>query len=250
MEFGSDFGIIVQARLGSTRLPKKILNEFYNEESILSLLLNRLKTLPNVNIIIATTENILDDSIVDFAKENNYNYFRGSENDVLNRFIEASKYYNLKKICRVCSDNPFLDINSIDLLYKQLNQGFDYASFCTSNNIPVMKTHYGFWCEAVTLQALEKSYSLIQDKMYKEHVTNFIYMNEDIFKVKFNQIPLEIEKSSLRLTVDTINDFKLARKIYEKTLKLTSEINPINVINSIDKSDYILMSEEIKKNEK
>ena len=166
---------IIQARSGSTRLPNKILLPFYNGKSILDLMLEKLSSINGTNILVATTTNMKDDAVVNIAKKYNIAYFRGSENDVLNRFISAAEQYNAQKIIRVCSDNPFLDINSIKKLIETINENpsADYISF-NINGIPSIKTHYGFWTEYVTLNTLKKIRDLTDEPLYHEHVTNYI----------------------------------------------------------------------------
>lgn len=101
--------IIIQARTGSTRLPQKMILPFYESEGIFSLILKRLTSIIDKNnIILATSTNENNDVLTDIAKEYGVNYFRGSENDVLQRFIDAANEFNAKKIIRVCADNPFL----------------------------------------------------------------------------------------------------------------------------------------------
>ena len=103
--------IIIQARTGSTRLPQKMILPFYENEGIFSLLLKKLTiTFDKNDIILATSVNENNDVLVEIAERYGIKYFRGSENDVLQRFIDAAKEFNAENIIRVCADNPFLDI--------------------------------------------------------------------------------------------------------------------------------------------
>ena len=148
-------GIIIQARTGSTRLPSKMILPFYGNDGILSILLSRLTQCKLADsIIVATTSSSPDDAICDLVREHRVKCFRGDENDVLDRFIQAARYYGISKIIRICADNPFLDIESLDsLILASENIDADYVSFCTSNHTPTIKTHFGFWAEYVTLAA-------------------------------------------------------------------------------------------------
>lgn len=208
---------IVQARVGSTRLPNKILLPFFDGECILGLLIEKLKNIEETKVIIATSDNANCDAIVEVAKAHGVACFRGSENDVLERFIEAAVDNHADKIIRVCSDNPFLELKSIKSLVSFVNESkdkYDYVSF-NINGIPSIKTHYGFWTEYVTLEALKKIESLTEDSVYHEHVTNFIYANPEKFKIGWIDGPDILKShSDIRLTIDTREDFRNAQVIY------------------------------------
>ena len=104
---------LVQARMGSTRLPHKVLRPFYNNNCILDLLVDKLDQVADTDIIIATSIGSENDVIEQFCKERSMVCFRGEENDVLKRFIDAAEANGVDRIVRVCSDNPFLELNSI-----------------------------------------------------------------------------------------------------------------------------------------
>lgn len=258
----NEIKIIIQARTGSTRLPQKMILPFYENEGIFSLILKRLtSSVKKDNIILATSTNENNDVLVEIAKSYGINYYRGSENDVLQRFIDAAKEFDAYKIIRVCADNPFLDIDFLNFLLDNFeNTDYDYMSFMTSNNIPTIKTHYGFWAEAVTLNALEKCRDIIswrlndQDaRLYHEHVTNFIYANPDDFNIKFFNIPEEIDShNDIRLTIDTKIDFDIQKEIFNKIYKEKPNFNALDVLNFLNENkEYLeIMKEEISKNQK
>ena len=214
---------------------------------ILEILLTRLNSNIDCKVIVATTNNELDNIIEEITINNGCLSYRGSENDVLSRFIDAAEKYNLKKIIRVCADNPFLDMESLKTLIKYSdNKDEDYISFCTSNGTPTIKTHYGFWAEYVTLDALIKVNSLTDEKLYHEHVTNFIYTNKDLFSIDFIQIPKWIEDKPIRLTLDTQEDFKMQQSIFKCVVNNNLNFNNENVINFIDNNiEYYAKMEAI-----
>ena len=114
----NDIKIIIQARTGSTRLPQKMILPFYENEGIFSLILNRLTSnFKKENIILATSSNPNNDVLAEIARRYGINCFRGSENDVLQRFIDAANQFNATKIIRVCADNPFLDMDFLNFLF-------------------------------------------------------------------------------------------------------------------------------------
>ncbi len=247
--------IIIQARTGSTRLPRKMILPFYENEGIFSLLLKKLTSAFDKNdIILATSLNENNDVLVEIAERYGINYFRGSENDVLQRFIDSAKEFNAENIIRVCADNPFLDVFYIELLIEKFEKfNCDYLSYITSDGTPSIKTHYGFWAEAVKLSALEKVKSLTDENLYHEHVTNFIYANRDIFDVNFFEIIPEIDRhKDIRLTIDTQVDFDIQKEIYAKLNNYIPNFTSLNVIDFLEDNPHYLeiMKNEILKNQK
>ena len=242
-------GIIIQARLGSTRLPGKVTLPFYNGKGILELIIDNLSSnFKNTPIIIATTNSQNDDEIFKLANDKNIKCFRGSENNVLDRFIQAAEYFGLTEIIRVCSDNPFLNISSLKFLINNFNNSeYDYVSFKTSNNIPIIKTHYGLWAEGVKLNSIKKI--ITENKIYLEHVTNYIYEHPNDFKIKLFQI--EKENDSIRLTIDTKEDFLLNKEIFSEIVKIDN-MDIKDFIKYISNNNIWLkkMREQIKNNEK
>lgn len=247
-------GIIIQARCGSSRLPNKMVLPFYQNQSILSILLSRLKKkITSTPIIVATTTNPKDNLITAICKQHNIPYYRGSENDVLQRFIDAAEFYGLNKVIRICADNPFLALDDLQQLIETITTASDdYIAFVTSQGIPTIKTHYGFWGAAVTLTTLNKIKGFTSEPSYHEHVTNFIYSHPELFQISYLPIPIEIETEPLRLTVDTEEDFKLQQQIFTEAVNHKIEFIPENIVKIIKKHpDYFqIMAEQIKKNSK
>lgn len=247
-------GIIIQARTGSTRLPNKMVLPFYQDSGVLELIVNKIKrSINEYPIVIATTTNPNDDEIVEVANKCFVSYFRGSENNVLSRFIECSNKNNFNKIIRICADNPFIDIEGLKQLINEFDKSdVDYCSYKTSKGIPSILTHFGFWCEAVTLSALETTSKLTNDSLYLEHVTNFIYTNPNLFKLSFLPIVEKVEqREDVRMTLDTEQDFNLLKTIYSKCIE--ENIHTIEDIISFvsgNKEWVYLMKQQIDANTK
>jgi spore coat polysaccharide biosynthesis protein SpsF len=243
-------GIIIQARLGSNRLPKKVLLDFDKGKSILQIIVENLISKTVLPIVIATTNNTIDDEIIDFCKNFKINYYRGDENDVLKRFIQAATQYNFTHIIRVCADNPFLHPESLMSLYNSLLQASDadYISFKVSQK-PSILTHFGFWAELVSLNALQYANNE-KDHVYHEHVTNYIYQNPAKFKIFWLNVSNKINKNSdIRLTVDNHADFLNAQKIFKQ---LTTDFEPELIIDKVLNDSVMIssMKEQIHKYEK
>jgi spore coat polysaccharide biosynthesis protein SpsF len=206
-------GIIVQARTGSTRLPNKVLLPFYENQTILDIIIDKLKLL-QLPIVLATSNAALDSILSKAAEKHNVCFFQGDEDNVLKRFVDAAIKFELDVVIRVCADNPFLSVEYAQQLIAQYSaKAADYVSFFTSRDVPVIKTHYGVFVEIVRLEALQRALDLTNDKFYLEHVTNFIYTNPNLFSVSKVSMPF-VECDNIRLTIDTLDDFKFVNDLY------------------------------------
>lgn len=247
-----EISFVVQARTGSTRLPNKMIIPFYNEKSLLEIIISRLKEV-GIPIIVATTVNPHDVLIEKIALSQHVNVFRGSENDVLSRFIEAANQFNVSKIIRVCADNPLLDLEQLVKLKESFkDSNVDYWCFATSENIPTIKTHYGFWAEGVTLEALLNVKRYASDLIYNEHVTNYIYSHPNQFSIHYDQINPNIENNNLRLTIDTNQDFELIKNIYSELINNSIALTSSEISSYVNKRPEWLhiMQKEIIQNSK
>lgn len=249
----SQLGIILQARTGSTRMPEKVIRPFFNEKSILDLLIEKVQKL-GVPAVLATTTNPLDDRICELAARHDFPIFKGSENDVLDRFIQAARVHKFDKIIRVCADNPFLDLAGMKTLIEAFEKSnTDYLSFQLDGNKPSILTHFGFWTEAVRLDALGKVQQLTNEKLYHEHVTNYIYGNPEIFEVQFIQADsLVFSRTDIRMTLDTPEDFRVQQQIFASISKENPNFGIPEIVSWLDRHPEILevMKNEILKNQK
>jgi spore coat polysaccharide biosynthesis protein SpsF (cytidylyltransferase family) len=249
----NNLGIIIQARTGSTRMPEKVIQPFYHDQTILDLLLEKAIKL-NVPVVLATTVNPSDERLCTLAEKHLVPVFRGSENDVLDRFIQAARQFGFSKIIRVCADNPFLDMAGMQTLIAAFEQSdADYIGFQLAGNKPSILTHFGLWAEAVRLDALEKAAKLTSEKLYHEHVTNFIYGNPSLFNVQF--IPADsvvFSRTDIRMTLDTPEDFEIQKEIFATISKENPNFGIMEIINWLDHHPEILerMKSEIQRNQK
>jgi len=244
--------VIIQARSGSTRLPRKVLLPFHNKKSILQIELEKiLKICPPEQIVVATTTAEADDLIVEVAQKAGVLHFRGDEQNVLQRFIDCAEYFNLTHMIRICSDNVFIDVQRIQQLINLANNDVEYASFLV-NGKPAILTHTGIWCELVSTSALKRVNELTSEQLFREHVTNYIYTHADKFKIKW--IPVVDEKyRGVRLTIDTRADFEVQQEIFSKLFKkhgLHLNTNDIFEFLNLNPSMLQSMEQQIKENEK
>lgn len=208
-------GIVIQARLASTRLPGKVLRPFADGRSILDLLLQGLSQ-TKLPIILATSTASADDPLADYCERHQVMYFRGSEQDVLNRFLQAADVLKLTHALRVCADNPFFLPGLIQPMVDRLTvcPAADYISFQNAEGVPAIRTHWGLLGELVSVSALRKADETIQDPFYREHVTNYLYGHPASFELEWLPAPEEIfARNDLRFTVDNQADFALAEEL-------------------------------------
>ena len=204
-------GCIIQARMGSTRLPGKALKLINSQTPMLKFQLNQLKFSNYMEkIVIATTTFESDDIIVDFCKNNNLDYFRGQSKDVLDRYYQCAKKYNFPIIVRITSDNPLIDPEIVDEVIELFKiSNCDYMSTEYPKTFPL-----GFAVEVFTFKSLEKAWIEAKLPSEREHVTPYMFKNKNLFKLCNHSYTENI--SHIRCTVDTDNDFKFIEKIVQK----------------------------------
>ena len=211
-------GIIIQARLGSTRLPNKIMLPFHDEKRLIDILIERIQAAnPQAMTILATTTNAKDDALIAVGSEHAIPVFRGSENNVLDRFIQAAEHYGIDRLIRVCSDNPFLQTDTFATLFAahDADPSADYVSFAFADGTPTIKSHLGLFAELTTLRALRQVGATTQEQLAIEHVTHYIYTHPTEFKINLLPLPNALEgRRDLRFTMDTPDDFALLQELY------------------------------------
>jgi len=246
-------GIIIQAREGSKRLPNKMTMPFFEGKGMLESLIIRLKKSNlDIPIIIATTNHPLDDIIFEIGRNHNLYVYRGSNDNVLHRYINAAKQLKITKIIRICADNPFLDINSLKNQIKNYTKvPVDYWCFSLKDKTPSILTHYGFWGEGVSIDALINISNITIDPIFLEHVTNFIYNNPNLFSIHYEIIDPEIESATgIRLTVDTKIDIEIAKEIYKEIESKNIPFTAQEIIKKVKTNSKwgTLMNEQISYN--
>jgi spore coat polysaccharide biosynthesis protein SpsF len=202
----SSTAIVLQARLGSSRLPSKALMRL-GSRTILGHCLVRL-AISRVPIIVATTTASEDDQIEQEARLYGAEVFRGHPTDVLERFLSVSEMYGLMEIVRATADNPFVDVGG-PLRVIEFRRRLD-ADHVTEQGLPI-----GMAVEAVAVSALKRASRLISDPYDREHVTSFIRRDRR-FRVFWIMGPGNLRRPALRLTVDTRADLEFARSIQER----------------------------------
>ncbi len=214
-------GIIIQARLSSTRLPQKINLPIANDGTkLLEYVVYRLSKL-ELPIVVAMPES---QESKDFAASWNQSKFPvhfsfGSEQDVLSRFVKAIETFQFDYVVRVCSDNPFLSIDYLQTILSHTNGQHDYISYYEGET-PAIRTHSGFFVEVIKASVLTGLLEKGITTYDREHVTPYIYTHEQDYNIYKLPIDQQVSELSLRLTVDTEADLQIIKKIYHSGIDL------------------------------
>jgi spore coat polysaccharide biosynthesis protein SpsF len=225
---------IIQARQTSSRLPGKALIDIANKPA-LQRVIERVKAAKTLNdVIVACTTNPADDAIISLCESLGCNYFRGSEEDVLDRVLNAARQYNVDVICEITADCSLIDYAHIDTLVNMhLNSDCDMTSNIISRTFP-----RGFDIRVFNREALERVNNEVDNSIDRQHVSTAMYLNPKFkqnYKVQNWDAPCEEFRPDLDITLDTIEDYELIKWIYSfesqgYNLALTCQ-QVINLIN-------------------
>ncbi len=201
--------IIIQARMGSTRLPGKVLRDIAGKP-MLQHIIERLRCCRIAQgIVLATTTLKEDDRLEDFAREFNLSCYQGETQDVLARYYGAATRYGAEVIVRICADDPLIDPQVVDqVIGEHLGSDSDYTSNAIENTFPL-----GLNTEVFNYNVLEKAHREASKNEEREHVTPYIWRHPEIFKL--HNVANDADYSYLRWTIDTEDDLAFVRKIYE-----------------------------------
>ena len=208
-------GAVIQARTSSTRLPGKVLLElpYGSGITVLQQGIRRLKQSKRIDtIVIATTEDDTDNAIVDIASHEGVFSFRGSKENVLERYYLAAKTYGLETIVRITSDCPCIDSSLVDAtIHQHFMVSADYSSISASKTFP-----HGLDHEVFSFAALDMAYKNATQDHEKEHVTPYIYRsNPGVFKICVVDSSEELYDPEIRITMDTEEDYALLCLLFE-----------------------------------
>ena len=215
---------IIQARMGSSRLPGKAMMNVDDKNTLLYYVIQQLKFSKLAkNMMIATTTSEKDDDIVNFAIKMNLNYFRGEMDNVLDRYYQCAKNFSISTIVRISADDPLIDPTVVDRIIEKFNSNsYDYVSNVHPRTFP-----QGIEIEIFSIEALESAWKNAKKTSEKDHVTPYMYNNKEKFRIE--NVEHSKNLSSLRWTVDTQNDLDLVRLIISKIQK-----TPILITDILD----------------
>ena len=207
----SDTVAIIQARMGSSRLPGKVLRDIGGQPMLYRVVVRARHAQMVGRVVVATTTDAGDDPVEEFCNEQGFPVFRGDPFDVLDRYYQAALTYHAETVVRLTADCPLLDPAEIDRTVLAFEEaGVDFAA----NRLPPpwkRTTPIGMDTEVVTMAALTRAWQEAEAKFEREHVMPYLYDEPGRFKTLLvDHVP---DWGDIRLTVDTPEDLELIRKI-------------------------------------
>lgn len=216
---------IIQARMNSIRLPGKVLLPLA-EKPVLEHLIERLSYCRMINeIVVATTFEASDDEVEDFCINNNINYFRGSLEDVLDRYYQSAKFFNADSIVRITGDCPAIDPVVVDAVISGFLAG-DYDLYGLSGEFPD-----GLDCSVFSFSAIKKAWKEAKLKSEREHVGPYIENNPDKFNNGELKLFYGLEKQ--RWTLDEPEDYQLLKGIFSELYRPDSPFLTYEILQFI-----------------
>jgi len=210
-----EVAVIVQARMGSTRLAGKVLMELMDGNTVLGFFLKRLSECKRLDkVIVATTTNSKDDILEKWLVDNNYSFFRGSEDNCIQRYQEAAKKFDVDIIVRVTSDCPLVVPEVIDEMVKYYldhSQSIDYLSNRQFTNFPE-----GLDVEIFTFKMLTEARKNAALKEEFEHINNFFLNRPSEYRIRYYNHNKGSDYSRFKLSVDTLEDLDGLRGLFSK----------------------------------
>lgn len=239
-------GAVIQARTSSTRLPGKVLKNLpcSSEITVLQQVIRRLKKSKKLDrLIVATTIDKEDAEIVKLAEKEAVQWFRGSLENVLERYYFSAKEHNLDIVVRITSDCPCIDPEIVDLLLEQhVKENADYTSNILTRTYP-----RGLDVEVLNFAALEKACREARYAFEKEHVCPYIYKtNPGIFKIQSIKAPAELTAPEIRITIDTEEDYTLLCAVFDCLYFENEYFNAYDIVKLFkDKPQFALINNKV-----
>ncbi len=204
--------IIVQARLSSKRLPKKVLKKITGKY-LIDYLIERLQRVNNANFAIATSSEPTDDAISNYCKDHNISCFRGSLKNVSKRMLDAATFYNANYFVRINGDSPLIDSAIIEHgINIFVNGNYDLVTNVFPRSYPI-----GHSVEVIRTSSFKIAYNKMFEDDHFEHITRYYYENSSDFKIK--NFTNDKDLSRYRLVVDSREDLARMKKIINKMSK-------------------------------
>ena len=225
--------VIIQARMGSTRLPGKIMMKL-EDKYVIDHVIERVSKSKNVrHVIICTSIKSTDDVIYNHCIKHNIKCFRGSEQNVLNRYYETAKYFGSEYIVRLTSDCPLIDHVYVD---KMINKYFDLKlSYVGPKYYGNHKFPDGFNCEVFSFKCLEEA-EKYSDITEHEHVTTYIIKKYSTYQYDYELTKTyeNINLSQLHLSLDTPNDYIFLKDIFKNVYKKNKNFTLENILDYLN----------------
>lgn len=210
----NDVLFVIQARMGSTRLPKKVMKPI-GGMALIDLIVERVKQSDHYNhktqnLMIATTVEAEDDLLAHYCLSKGYKVFRGSETDVLQRFAQIVRHFEPQIIVRLTGDNPFIDPALLSKMLEKHRQ--EKADYTYTTGTPL-----GISGEMIDAQILSEIDNFPLTQPEREHVTLYIRKHPEQFHLQLFTPPKELAYPAYRFTIDTEEDYDFATRLLERT---------------------------------
>lgn len=203
-------GAIIQARMGSTRLPGKALVDLEGAPMLARVIERSRRARTIAQVVIATTTKSDDDPIVACGRQIGVDVFRGDEADVLDRYYQAARHYGFDVVARITSDCPLIDPGLVDEVLQPL---LDRASPVDYSANTLCRTYpRGLDVQACPIGTIERAWREARTSHEREHVFPYVYEHPELFR--FFSVSDSVDRSDLRWTVDTADDLAFVRKVY------------------------------------
>ncbi len=205
---------IIQARMGSSRLPGKVMLEIAGQPMLTHVVRRARQAASLDGVVVATTTDPGDDPVADYCRSHEILFYRGDPQDVLDRYYQTAKTFDAREIVRLTADCPLIDPSVIDLVVKRFRH--NNVDFAANRLPPPWHRTYpiGLDIEVCTFAALERAWQEADQPHQREHVTPYLYEEPDRFKILL--VDHEPDYGNHRWTVDTVEDLALVREIFAR----------------------------------
>lgn len=200
----------IEARMSSSRLPGKMMLDICGKPVVQRVTERVMNSALIDDVVLATTTNAADDVLANWAEDNDVPFYRGSEDDVLLRVVEAQRFMKSEIVVEICGDTPFVDSGLIDLAIRSfLANDCDVVSNTNKLSFP-----QGIDAQVFSLEALEAVEKTVSDPAVREHVSLYFYEHPELYRIVHLLAPAKWERPEQRLQLDYEEDLLLAREIY------------------------------------
>jgi spore coat polysaccharide biosynthesis protein SpsF len=229
---------IIEARMLSTRLPGKVMHKVQGKTFLEHMIYRISRSVYVDSVCVATSIHESCDPIVDLCKYLNVGVYRGSEEDVLDRVVKAGKFSNADIIVELCGDNPLIDPDIIDQVCElYLNSGAEFCSNAIKRVHPI-----GMDVKVFSQSVIEEVEKLTNDPDDREHVSLYVYENPKRYNIVHLPLSLKEKYINHRLTLDTKEDEKLIKIIFDELYPVTKDFRLKDILTLFDnnlKLDFI-----------
>ncbi|MGA6988215.1 MAG: glycosyltransferase family protein [Terriglobales bacterium] len=233
---------IIQARMGSNRLPGKVLMPILGKP-MLGHIVDRVRTVPSIDqVVVAVPNDGANEVLRRFCADSKITHFAGSETDVLDRYYRAAQQFEADPVIRITADCPIADPQLIEKLIQRYKScGYDHigvAAGAGADRIDKGRYPDGLDAECFGFSALDQAWHAATDPRDREHVTRYIWNNKQIFRC--GDLTADVVYPKLRLTVDHAEDFALVSKIYESLYSERSPFLLSDVMNFLERNPRLV----------